>query len=144
MYLEMGLYANQIERFITIFGRENVKVLIYEEWTKNVLGTLNNIASFLEISQFTPELQIGKYNETMMIKNRKTMNFLRNRIIKSLLKKYIPNHVTESFKTKYFTSKSPKEEISNLTYNELKPYFKEDVLKLEKILRKPLMKTWNL
>ena len=42
-------YAFHVKRWIEIFGRENVKVIIFEEWTKNEIDTLNEISLFLNI-----------------------------------------------------------------------------------------------
>ena len=50
LYVELGMYHDQIQRYFSLFGRRSVKVLLLEDLKRKPLQTLQEIAQFLEIS----------------------------------------------------------------------------------------------
>lgn len=49
LYVELGLYREQLERYFELFGSERVLVLFHDELTASAPATLRRIAEFLEI-----------------------------------------------------------------------------------------------
>ncbi len=49
LYVELGLYCQQVSRYLERFGRENVLVLFFEEFVADVVSTLRVIAEFLGV-----------------------------------------------------------------------------------------------
>lgn len=47
-------YADKIRCYIQTFGRDNVKVLVFEEWCHAPLETYSEICRFLDIGEFRP------------------------------------------------------------------------------------------
>jgi hypothetical protein len=63
LYFQSGRYVEQVRRFFETFGREQVRVVIFEEWTRQPLETVREIFSFLGVdAQFAPQIQV--YNAT--------------------------------------------------------------------------------
>ena len=63
LYFQSGRYAEQVRRFFDTFGRERVKVLIFEEWTRQPLDAVREIFSFLGVdASFAPKIEV--YNAT--------------------------------------------------------------------------------
>lgn len=50
LYIGYGLYSQQVKRYLDIFGREQVKVIIFEEFVKSVIDTVRDILEFLGIA----------------------------------------------------------------------------------------------
>lgn len=48
-YLELGKYAEQLKRFIDLFGRDRVKAVFFEEYKAAPQKTMAELCSFLEI-----------------------------------------------------------------------------------------------
>jgi hypothetical protein len=48
--IRRGIYAPQIERFISLFGRENVQVLFSNELKHDTEQTVNNVLQFIGLS----------------------------------------------------------------------------------------------
>ena len=46
--LEAGFYSKQIKRFQKIFPKNQIKIIIFEEYIKNTIPTINSILSFLD------------------------------------------------------------------------------------------------
>jgi len=49
--VQFGLYSENVKKYFDIFGREQVKVIIFEEFIKDAKGTVEEILRFLGISQ---------------------------------------------------------------------------------------------
>lgn len=49
-YFSRGVYAPQVEKYFSLFSRENVKVVFLEELVRNQSATLKNIYDFLGLS----------------------------------------------------------------------------------------------
>jgi len=47
--LKSSLYSNDVKRFLELFGKNQVKIIIFEEWTKNVKQTIREILNFLQL-----------------------------------------------------------------------------------------------
>jgi hypothetical protein len=59
LYFQSGRYAEQVRRFFDSFGRDRVRVLIFEEWTREPLPTVQDIFSFLGVeATFAPKIQV--------------------------------------------------------------------------------------
>src|SRR5690606_34078888 len=48
-YFKSGLYFNQVKRYYDVFGKENVLVIEYQDFKKNVDIALLNVFKFLNI-----------------------------------------------------------------------------------------------
>ena len=61
-YVNVGLYADQIERYFDLFGRDQVKVLFYDDFRKDARAVFREVCRHLEIDdQFEPDMsQRGK------------------------------------------------------------------------------------
>ena len=57
MYIQTGMYANQVKRFIEEFGMERILIVIYDDFKKDTGGTMQKIYSFLQVDpSFKPDL----------------------------------------------------------------------------------------
>ena len=66
-YFRMGLYYEQVKRYMETFGRENVQVHIFEEFSKYPMETCKSLFSFLGVApDFCPTLE--KHNTASKIK----------------------------------------------------------------------------
>jgi len=59
-YIDRALYAPQVTRYIDTFGRENVKVYIFEKFFKDIEKSLTDLYNFLEVD---PEFKIPHYKK---------------------------------------------------------------------------------
>jgi Sulfotransferase domain len=68
-------YAEQIERYLDVFGRERVHVIVYEDMRADALGVFRSTCAFLGVdSGFRPDLRI-------INPNRRTRSRLIQRLI---------------------------------------------------------------
>ncbi|UAB81923.1 sulfotransferase [Marixanthomonas sp. SCSIO 43207] len=143
MYLEMSSYFNQVKPYFDCFPSENIKVLIYEDWTKNKEKAFHDIYSFLGIQSFSKYAADEVYNKTQAIKNKKALDILRQEKVKRSIQKLIPEAWTEKVKQQFFYKETEKTSLSEETITRLKRYFKDDVKKTENLIQQPLTQKWN-
>lgn len=57
--MEIGNYAEQIERYLYLFGQDNVKVIIYDDFKRDTGRVYREVLDFLQVSNsFMPEMPI--------------------------------------------------------------------------------------
>ncbi|WP_336066753.1 sulfotransferase domain-containing protein [Mesoflavibacter sp. CH_XMU1404-2] len=140
-YISRGLYYDQIKRYIDVFGRENVKVFIFENnIINNIDDTLKQLQDFVAVPYQKLDAS-KKSNEASEPKSKLIRNliFNKNNPIKKLFG-LLP--ISENFKFKVASkinninqkpAKDKKllpEEVQSITNT----YFKEDIEKTEQLL----------
>ena len=59
LYYHTGLYSEQVRRFLDTFGKENVRIYIFEEFIKQPLDVCRDIFDFLEVDPtFQPKIEV--------------------------------------------------------------------------------------
>lgn len=145
MYLEMGLYFEQVSNYLKYFGKENVKILIYEDWILDTENYVNDIYKFLNITSFSIDRIDKKHNETFVLKNISVINFLRRKGIKKVLSKFFPEELRDKMKKRFFSDATAEQEsLQQTTYENLVNYYKTDITKLEELLDHPLSEKWQI
>jgi hypothetical protein len=135
-YLKTGLYYEQVLKYLKVFSREKVLILLFDDLVSDYRKIIIKIANFLEIdNEFPVDPHI--YNTTNGCLKLEWLNslfaygsFLKNKvtpfhlpIISSLRYKYL--HLNISEESRY--------ELGD--YREkLKPFFKEDLEKLSNLI----------
>ena len=136
-YKKCGLYYNQVKSFMDNFS--NVKVVLQEDLKNDTSAILEDIYSFLEVDEkFKTDVSI-KHNESgtpnnIFSKFLLSRNNIFSTVIRELMKRFIPRNLLEKVASKSLERMSilEKDEIA------LKPYFFNDICKLEKLINKDL------
>ena len=132
-YKKVGLYFDPVKSYINNFDK--VHVCFFEDFIKNKEKFMTEVFSFLCVdSSFKVNLSTH-HNKTIVPKN-KLLHLLY--FIKHRLK--ISFNLSNKYKEKLisFFFKENKDKISKKTYNELVGFFKYDIIKLERLLKKDL------
>jgi hypothetical protein len=94
----VGLYREQVERYISVFG-ENFRVLFLEEIEEDPVGTFNSIVEFLSLDPFSPRTTTRdkQYTEP---RGRLGHLFLRNPTIRRAGVRVLPPKARRALRTK--------------------------------------------
>jgi len=58
-YFKRSQYFEQVKRYLDIFPRENIKIVVFEEFIKNTLNSVQDIFKFLRVDHtFVPEIRV--------------------------------------------------------------------------------------
>lgn len=75
-YRAIADYTNQIDRYFKVFGRENVMVIIFDDFKKNVAAVYQDILGFLGVAKtYTPDFKI--INASKKVRIKYIRNFIR-------------------------------------------------------------------
>lgn len=158
---EMGLYSESLKRYLDIFPKEQILVLIYEDIQKNPLKFIQSIYRFLGVnSEFVPQYLNQKINPTSKSRQRiplmnrcnviKTSHFLKQsdlgkkilatsrsikfpRLINFIIQKNVQGDLALEVKPV-----AQKPATLPETRACLQEFYKEDIAKLEKFIKRDL------
>ena len=137
-YVGCGLYAEQVERYLDTFGRESVKVYLFEDLMENPRGVCRDVFGFLGVD---PEVAVDTgaiYNRGGAPKNRLFHKVIRSRF-KEPLKKLMPAGFRRSLGDRIRTSNiKPAPAMEPETRRLLEEAFREDLPRLEELLGRDL------
>ena len=133
LYIELGLYYQQVKRFLEIFPSNQLLILYHEDLQKSPPATLAQITAFLGIKSDYFFDTNQKHNVAALPRNAKTITLIRKLNITAL----IPKVITNRFKWVFYNKKN----LPQLTNDDIKTlgnYFADDIEKLESLLKKDL------
>ena len=138
-YFNRALYHEQVSRYIDTFGRENVRVYLFEEFRKDPLKTCRDLYSFIGVDpDFTPGLEAQ--NVGVDVRHRGL-----GKLVKAppaplkMASKVLPGGLVSGVKgmmTRLNTRPTPK--LDEALRKELVERYRPDVLKLSALIGKDL------
>tara|TARA_B100000029_G_scaffold485775_1_gene539435 strand:- start:3446 stop:4312 length:867 start_codon:yes stop_codon:yes gene_type:complete len=133
-----GLYYEQVKRYLDTFGPDNVKVMIYEDiFPKNIDDGIREILLFLGLDGKIHDYDPKVYAE-YFVPNEKVLKIMRQSLIKNFSSKVIPRNIKESIYVKLRGHDGKKPKILTSDEEFLKKFYKNDVLNLERLLKRDL------
>ena len=138
-YLNGGFYYKAVKHYIDVFGKDNVKIVIFEEFTKNIQNEMNEIFKFVGLEPMIIKANVV-FNKSGKIKYP-LIYFWVNKLIKgkSLFKK-IYRIITPEHKRRVIIEKAnsflvgKKEPMNVDTRKKLLNEYKEDIEELSNYL----------
>jgi len=140
-YTEVGFYYNQVKAYLDNFNQ--VKIYLFDDLKKDGLGLVKDIYKFLGVdTSFTPDISI-KYNVSGIPKNKfihkflKEPNILKNAVApfaKTLISKEKRRKIIEKIRMRNLQKHQMKPE----TREYLKNLYREDILKLQDLIKRDL------
>ncbi len=141
-YRELGLYYEQVRRYLEVFGSERVKVLLYDDLFTNPEETLREVFSFLEVKEDVAIDASVRYNVAGVPKSRRLYTSLYTCVDKigPFVSKINPlaKHIKPGLAWKAMGMFLKPVAMDPGIYAQLKAYFAEDVEKLEDLLQRNL------
>ena len=134
-YIEVSKYANQIQRYLDFFEKENILFIDYEDFKNNVAKTVDQVYDFLNIStEFAADIN-AKYNTFTMPKN-KGIRFIYSFVfLRKILTFFLPLCLVKNFRAFLFKA-DKKPELLKESRSQLSKIFKNDIKKLDEVLGK--------
>jgi hypothetical protein len=144
LYIELGMYYEQVKRYFDIFGREQVKVIVFEEFIQDPIRYINETLTFLGVIHRVTAVS-GHYNADSVPRSAITpqifalFRWLRSKNIKFY--KILPDSIVEPTREKILFKRIQKPKIDDEAVKFLQEIYHVDVIRLESLLRRPL--PWN-
>ncbi len=78
LYTDLVSYSSQVQRYLEVFGREQVHVVTFDDLIDDAPGVYRQVLDFLEVdAEFTPSFDV--HNPAKVIRNRWVTSFLKKR-----------------------------------------------------------------
>ncbi len=90
-YHDAVLFSEQIQRYLQVFGREHVHIIIYDDLRHHTAGVYRNVLSFLEVDpDFQANFQV--VNPSKYVRSKSLRTFIRNapEPVQLLVKRIVP------------------------------------------------------
>ena len=135
--LEAGFYSKHIKRFQKIFSKNQIKIIIFEEYVKNTVPTINSILSFLGIKEsitfdVTPK---GAYKVPRNFASQKLMN---NSTFRKAAKFVIPTVTRQKIGERFLVKESSRPPLKQNQRKRLMQIYQDDVENLGELLGRNL------
>lgn len=142
-YKDSVLFSNQVQRYLDVFGRQNVHIILYEDFAKDTEKTVQEVFQFLGIDTRTRI----KYN--LVNPNKKIKSFYLHRLmkhppkaVKKIVRIVMParslRHVIMSFLFKKNITEKKREQMNPELRSSLKQLFANDVRLLGELINRDL------
>lgn len=139
LYIEIGMYAEQVKRFVEVIPEQQRRIYIFDDFKKDAGAVVKDMFSFLGVEADVDIDFSQKFNPSFIPKNKLIGKLNTQKKVKDWLKGVLPKSVKSKFKKTFYTDK----DLPRITAEEkrfLAGIFRDDVMKLGKLLNRDLSK----
>lgn len=148
MYADIYKYTEQLKRYYEIFDKDQIKVVLYDDFRKDTEGAFRDMLRFLEVKQPDYPLNFEVVNAHKKVKNRGIRDFYLKNIgsVRSIAKQIIPNDKVRrklgvgfsSQVKKLYTDFQEKEAMTPAAHQRLVEIYKPEIEDLSDFLKRDL------
>jgi len=135
--MQGGLYYNYVNRYLDVFGKDQVKIIIFEEWIKDPRPTIKEILKFLGIKDTLNNFQNVIRNPYREERGQIAKYIRESSLVSKIARLFLSSLSRKSLKRK-FLLKTKKPTMNEKDREELKKFFYDDVQKLQTLLGREL------
>lgn len=137
-YINEGFYFKHLSRYYELFDENKIKIFYYDDLKNSPEKFIRSLFTFLKVNpDFVPELNLT-HAKGYLPKYYFINRIVNSNLIKYKLKPLIPEYFLKiGIKIKSLNSENPPEISEELRYKLLAVY-REDILKLQDLLKKDL------
>jgi hypothetical protein len=136
-YINASLYSTQVRRYLNIYSRRNICILMFEELKSGPAELLRTLSAFLDIDLAGFRYEATRHNKNIRPRSAALNTFLHRSSAKDMIRRLIPRALIDKAKRIYYSEKS----LAPLTAAErsaLSPYFKDDIIALSALIDRDL------
>jgi len=131
-------YYENAQRYIDIFGSQQVKILIFEEWVKNVKKTVEEILQFLDLNFKLTDFKEKIHNPYVETRGPLAVKLRKSKSVKKLARMFLSSSTRKSIDKKILHEEKPKPILDDSNRKLLKELYVDDVKKLENLLNRKI------
>lgn len=132
LYIELGLYYDQVKRYLDVFSKNQVNIFLFDDLKKNPDRFFHNLFVFLDVKPVKIDIS-KRYNQASIPR----YPLVKKVIDKSQINKIVPYGLKKELRKLFFKDYG----LPVLTVDDKKqlgPIFDSDIAKLEKLIEKDL------
>jgi len=136
--IEAGLYFEDVKRFFSTFGKNQVKIIIFEEFVENKKNTLEEILMFLGLNAKVVKLDDIIHNPYGQPKGQISKRILKSKPLFKLSERIISSSTRKHLRDKFLMEQQVKPKMDAQDRDLLIKYYKSDVKNLHELLGRKL------
>jgi len=140
--LYAGLYFENVKRYLDIFGSTQVKILIFEEFIKDVRRTVKEVLEFLGVDEEPPAVIEKTFNPYSVPRGKISGYILTNQTIARFCYRIMSNSLRLKLKEKIIVKREIKPELSREDRLSLETFYRNDTKNLQILLKRKLPWGW--
>ena len=136
-YRKQGFYYAQLVKYFESFERDQIKIILYEEFGANTKAEMRDLFQFLGVDdKFVPDLST-RYNMSGIPQNQVVNSILKHRGLQKFGKRFIPAKLRR-IALNARNNNLVKPTISSEIRKEMMDGYKEDIQQLERLIERDL------
>jgi hypothetical protein len=140
LYFELGLYAEQVGRYLQIFTPDRVKILMFDDFRRDPKAVLCELAKFLGID-IDPLAHIDtsrKYNSYAAPRSQYLRRIAGAKFSRMLGQALVPHWLGALIFERFFLKPAPKPPVDPRAAELLRTLYEPELQRLERLLCRPL------
>lgn len=139
---DASFYSGKVKRYLDTFGKNLVKIIIFEEFVKDTRRVVKDVLEFLQVNTEPPE-SIGKVHNPFAVPRGPFATFvLRSHFMLKIRHNLVPYTMGSYLIRNVLKKKGTKPELSQEDRIFFEEIYRNDVKKLREILGRPI--PWSL
>jgi len=138
-YISMGMYYEQLQRYYSIFEREQIKIIFYQDILDDIQGVLRSIFSFLGIDNSFITDTSQRKNVSQVTRSTKLDRIIYGQgRLKKAITPFIPNSMKSIVKERMRKLNKHKPTLPSQQKNYLIETYREEIVKLQDFVNRDL------
>ena len=135
LFIELGLYYDQLKRYFDTFQKDQIKILLFDHLKSNPKEIIDACCKFLEIDTMNLEDETI-YNTKKSPGNIQLNYFMTRTGVKNFLKKILPESAKNELSQIFY--KESRTKLCKANFEFIRDYYQEDIEKTGILLKKDL------
>lgn len=136
-YVQCGMYAKQIDRYIEVFGRDNVLILLYDDLVDGFDACILTICEHVGLSTEGRRVIKSNANSAEVAKAPFVNMLLYKSGVKKIIIRYCPEFIKQAA-IKLYYSPHQRSAMSESEKVMLRDYFRDDIMRTEQVIGRSL------
>jgi len=144
-YSDKVKFSSHIKRYLDLFDRKQVKILIYEEFRENNVKVFRDVLRFIGLDNHI-NIDLRSHRSARKIRSNLLIKLLSSSYISQIPKKIIKGKNYFKLRSSFYkliAKKEPRPQLPPKIRKELMEKYKEEVEKTERLINKDLSKIWG-
>ncbi len=141
-YRETARYFRQVQRYLEVFGEDNVHVIVFDDFKADTGSVYEDTLRFLDVgSNFRPDFQLVNPNKRVRSKILRDFSRHPPQRARRLVRAFLPatvRHTLVRILTKHNTRYEPAQPLESETLKQLRTEFRTEVEQLSELLGRDL------
>jgi hypothetical protein len=135
---DVGLYHDQVARFLGTFGAGQVMVLVFEEFMADPAQALRSVLAFAGIPHDIGDFRPTAYRQYAEVRGTLVKRLFGNRTIARLSEAVVPSQTRKWVRDRFLMKKAAKPVMDLEARRVLTEFYRDDVRNLARLLGRPL------